>query len=231
MRTPTTSEPPLADTSGGAQDRQSHCNLAHGGCIDIVNSAFVNNLKTIECRGRPVSFVYSVLKAQRGGIPFFFDLPDGSEACVKIAGYKEIVEITATLAPPHSGRLFPAVVKTLLVSHTSVHERYLKECASMFQVALDIYKLLTACRPNAITSSNMFDFTALKMGLAPYVRFILYVRGDSKDVRLNESWINTQMLMGAELSNVMYDFWYGTIEKPLVTGLMQDMAQQLVRRV
>lgn len=231
MRTPISSEPPLAETSGGALDRQRHCNLVHSGCVDIVNSAFVNNLKTIDYKGHSIAFKYTVLRAPRGGIPFAFDMPDGKEASIKIVGYKELIEITATLEPPQSGKLFPVSVKTLLISHTSVHERYLKECASIFQMALDIYRIYAAHSPNFVRPSNMFDFKALKLCLSPYVRFILYIRGDSKDVRLNKSWISTQMLMGAELSRVMADFWYGNIEKPHVVKLMADMAQQLVKRV
>jgi len=224
------SETPSVESSGTAQERQGRCNVTYRAIADQVYSAFVNNLCPVHARGKTVLFACRELFSKKGVIPFAFDLPDGGVSEIAISGYRSLMEVTAVV----EGRRIPKKqAKALVLMHASLHERFLKENGSVYEIALAIYEAHLRTKGwNTYYPTNIAfgDMHSVLGGMAYFVQLILFNQGDQKDQRLAESWRGRRNLMGTRLSHLFFDCWFGRVEKLQVQSVSQSLAYWLTQR-
>ncbi len=183
-----------------------------------VKNRLEENLRSLSIQTSSVTFSLELLNPsiKKRGISISYDAPNGETFEQVITGYSDLIAITASYNGLRQ--------LTLLPVHTSLHERYLKECAAIYEVLYRAYLKLTS------TIHPVSDLASIAKMLAPYLCFILVDEGDSKDDALQQTWSQERSLRGSLLSHIIYDFWYGRLSAETIFKHCAQVAQLLNER-
>lgn len=229
---------PITNKQSRSQARQGSCNTVHTGFVGEIQSVMHSNLgEKVWNEGknneRIIVFeqrLLTVTGKRNKHILFSSDRAGQTSVFeIHVTGYKFLTEVKAYFKDDTNG----PCVRALCIGHTSLHERYFKEGASIYEIikSLTLGQMLNNPKFKLDELCSPFDLDEIKQLLSPYVQIFMFNQGDNKDTRLEKSWIEHGQLASCSLTRLLTGYYHGDPKKEHVDDLTKRLTDALLGRV